>query len=92
MSLGPHLSVSHHITIIASFYDPTSTSLMSWLLHWGRSIAEFLCHASWAWSWASNMNLVKGSYSYEALGLKLLKSVLLVSYNVIVKLTVRVHQ
>ena len=65
MSLGPHLSVSHHITIIASFYDPTSTSLMSWLLHWGRSIAEFLCHASWAWSWASNMNLVKGSYSYE---------------------------
>ena len=78
MSLGPHLSVSHHITIIASFYDPTSTSLMSWLLHWGRSIAEFLCHASWAWSWASNMNLVKGSYSYEALSLKLftLKSVL----------------
>ena len=28
-----HLSVSHHMTIIASFYDPTSTSLMSWLLH-----------------------------------------------------------
>ena len=44
---------------------PPALGLMSWLLHWGRSIAEFLCHASWAWSWASNMNLVKGSYSYE---------------------------
>ena len=56
-----------HITspLLHLFMIPPALGLMSWLLHWGRSIAEFLCHASWAWSWASNMNLVKGSYSYE---------------------------